>query len=65
MEVLRYLSWDIAALMLALVLAGLALRRWAGRAGARIGNAMVWLSLAMTAGWAGFNLYRAMTIVLR
>lgn len=65
MDILHHLSWDIALLLLALVLAGLALRRWAGAAGQRIGAAMVWLTFAASAGWAGLTLYRAMALVLR
>ncbi|NMJ39854.1 hypothetical protein GWK16_01275 [Roseomonas sp. JC162] len=65
MDVLPLLSWHLAGGFLALVLAGLALRRYGGGLLARIGSVLVWLTVIATAAWAGASLYDGLMILYR
>ncbi|MBR0658813.1 hypothetical protein [Neoroseomonas oryzicola] len=65
MDVLPLLSWHLAGGFLALVLLGLALRRYGGGAVARVGAVLVWLAVIATAAWAGASLYDGLMILYR
>ena len=65
MDVLPLLSWHLAGGFLALVLFGLALRRYGGEGVARVGGALVWLAVISTAAWAGASLYDGLMILYR
>jgi hypothetical protein len=65
MEILPLLHWNYAGALVALVLAGLALRRWGGAAGGRIGTVTVWLVIVLAAAWAGASLYDALMLFYR
>ena len=64
MDVLPYLSWDLAVGLALLLAASLAIRRWGGAAGLRLGAALVWGAMILAAIWAGFSIYQAATLLV-
>lgn len=62
MEALAQASWGMAAVVAALVLGGLALRRWGGARGPAAGMALVWAALGLAALWAGLSVVEALRL---
>lgn len=62
MDALAQASWGMAALVAALVLAGLALRRWGGARGPAAGMALILAALGVAAVWAGLSVADALRL---
>ena len=64
-EALAEASWGMAALVAALALAGLALRRRGGARGRAAGMALVLAALGLAALWAGLGLVEVLRLATR